>query len=87
MIVDRNQPDGTPTWIDLGVPNLEQAMEFYGAVFGWAFDVGPAEFGSYTTCTLRGRRIAAIMPIPMKLNEPRSMNATTVVGFAPARSS
>jgi predicted enzyme related to lactoylglutathione lyase len=64
MIIDRNQPDGTPTWIDLGVPDLERAMEFYAAIFGWAFDVGPAEFGSYTTCTLRGRRVAAIMPNP-----------------------
>ncbi len=24
--VTENQPDGTPTWIDLGVPDLERAM-------------------------------------------------------------
>ena len=50
MIVTENQPDGTPTWIDLGIPDLDRAMEFYGALFGWQFDVGPAEFGRYTTC-------------------------------------
>ena len=43
--VTQNQPDGTPTWIDLGIPDLERAMQFYGAVFGWEFDVGPEEYG------------------------------------------
>ena len=33
--VTGNQPDGTPTWIELGVPDLERAMEFYRALFGW----------------------------------------------------
>ncbi len=60
MDVDTNQPLGTPTWIDLGVPDLDRALEFYGAVFGWDFDRGPEEYGGYTTCLLRGRRVAAI---------------------------
>jgi len=29
-------------------------MTFYGALFGWEFDVGPAEFGHYTQCLLQG---------------------------------
>src|SRR5918998_142132 len=58
--VTANQPDGTPTWIDLGVPDLERATAFYGAVFGWAFDAGPPEAGGYTQCLLRGRRVAAL---------------------------
>jgi predicted enzyme related to lactoylglutathione lyase len=62
--VTSNPPDGTPTWIDLGIPDLERAMEFYGALFGWEFDVGPEESGRYTTCLLHGRRVAAIMPNP-----------------------
>ena len=60
MDVDTNQPLGTPTWIDLGVPDLDRALTFYGAVLGWDFDVGPEEFGQYTMCFLRGRRVAAI---------------------------
>jgi uncharacterized protein len=60
MDVDTNQPLGTPTWIDLGVPDLHRAMEFYGAVFGWEFEVGPEESGRYTTCRLRGRRAAGL---------------------------
>lgn len=62
--VTTNQPDGTPTWIDLGIPDLDRATDFYGALFGWEFDVGPQEHGAYTTCRLRGRRVAALMPHP-----------------------
>lgn len=58
------QPTGTPTWIDLGIPDLDRAMEFYGALFGWEFDVGPAETGHYTMCKLNGKIAAAIMPNP-----------------------
>jgi predicted enzyme related to lactoylglutathione lyase len=62
--VTANQPEGTPTWIDLGIPDLERATEFYRALFGWEFDVGPAATGRYTMCLLHGRRVAAIMPNP-----------------------
>lgn len=60
--VIRNQPLGTPTWIDLGIPDLDAGRDFYGALFGWEFvDAGPAA-GHYTTCLLRGQRVAALAP-------------------------
>jgi predicted enzyme related to lactoylglutathione lyase len=62
--VNANQPDGTPTWIDLGIPDLDRAMAFYGPLFDWDFEIGPAETGHYTTCLRRGLRAAAIMPNP-----------------------
>jgi predicted enzyme related to lactoylglutathione lyase len=62
--VTDNQPNGTPTWIDLGIPDLDRAMEFYRALFGWEFDVGPVETGQYTMCLLHGKPVAAIMPNP-----------------------
>jgi predicted enzyme related to lactoylglutathione lyase len=62
--VTANQPNGTPTWIDLGIPDLDRALEFYGALFGWEFDVGPEETGRYTMCLLRGKPVAAIMANP-----------------------
>ena len=62
--VTTNQPLGTPTWVDLGIPDLDRAMEFYGALFGWMFDVGPEETGRYTMCLLRGEPVVAIMPNP-----------------------
>jgi predicted enzyme related to lactoylglutathione lyase len=61
-VVTENQPDGTPTWIDLGVPDLDRALDFYGAVFGWEFDIGPAEYGRYTTAYVKGGRVAALAP-------------------------
>jgi hypothetical protein len=64
MDVTGNQPYGTPTWIDLGVPDLERATGFYGSLFGWEFEVGPEEAMRYTTCRLRGRRVAGIAPNP-----------------------
>jgi predicted enzyme related to lactoylglutathione lyase len=60
--VTENQPDGTPTWIDLGVPDLDRAMAFYGSLFGWEFET--AATGHTTTCLLRGRRVAAIAQDP-----------------------
>jgi uncharacterized protein len=62
--VTSNQPDGTPTWIDLGIPDLDRAMAFYRALFGWDFDVGPEETGRYATCLLDGRAAAGLAPDP-----------------------
>ncbi|HVK24564.1 MAG TPA: VOC family protein [Actinokineospora sp.] len=59
-----NQPLGTPTWIDLGIPDLDRAMAFYHALFAWEFDVGPAETGNYTNCLVDGLPVAALMPNP-----------------------
>jgi hypothetical protein len=50
--VDRNQPLGTPTWVDLAVPDVERARDFYGRVFGWEFDGGD--------CLLRGLPVAGL---------------------------
>jgi predicted enzyme related to lactoylglutathione lyase len=62
--VATNQPEGTPTWVDLGIPDLDRAMDFYRALFGWEYDVGPAGSGRYTTCLLRGRAVAGLAPDP-----------------------
>jgi hypothetical protein len=58
MDVDANQPLGTPVWIELPVPDTARALEFYGAAFGWQFDV--VEEGRYAYCLVRGRRVAGI---------------------------
>jgi uncharacterized protein len=62
--ITRNQPDGTPTWIDLGIPDLDRATQFYSALFGWEFEVGLEEYGYYTMALLDGRRVAALAPNP-----------------------
>jgi uncharacterized protein len=63
-LVTENQPDGTPTWIDLAIPDLERAMGFYGALFGWEFQVGVPETMHYTHCLLGSRRVAALAQNP-----------------------
>ncbi|WP_030167627.1 VOC family protein [Spirillospora albida] len=62
--VTSNPPDGTPTWIDLGIPDLERAKTFYGTLFGWRFHDTGAESGHYTMCLLGGEMVAALMRNP-----------------------
>ncbi|WP_329150108.1 VOC family protein [Streptomyces sp. NBC_01456] len=61
--ISSNQPFGTPTWIDLGVPDLDRAQEFYRALFGWEYAQVPTANGPLTLCLLRGRRVAALRPV------------------------
>jgi uncharacterized protein len=55
-------PRGVPNWVDLGVPDLARAKDFYGALFGWEFVDGQEETGYYTMCLLRGKPVAALAP-------------------------
>lgn len=57
-------PDGTPAWVDIAVPDLTVAREFYGPLLGWEFDVGGPEV-AHDTAALRGGRVAAgLGPLP-----------------------
>ncbi|MGH3910061.1 MAG: VOC family protein [Pseudonocardiaceae bacterium] len=56
-------PTGTPCWVDLAVPDLAAAQEFYAAVLGWTYsDVGE-EYGHYQMCQRDGRVAAGIGPL------------------------
>lgn len=53
---------GTPSWADLGSPDIEASKAFYGALFGWeAADQGP-EAGGYHIFMLRGQPVAGLGP-------------------------
>ncbi|MET8680732.1 VOC family protein [Streptomyces sp. NPDC004647] len=52
---------GTPCWIDLVAPDQQAALDFYGELFGWTGEIGPAETGGYAVCSLHGRPVAGIM--------------------------
>jgi uncharacterized protein len=61
-------PPGVPCWVDTAQPDVEAALEFYGAVFGWDFD-GPGHMpgdppGRYFVARLRGRDVAGISSLP-----------------------
>lgn len=51
---------GTPAWVDLGTSDPDAARAFYGALFGWEFDIGEEMTGYYTNCLLRGKRVAGL---------------------------
>jgi uncharacterized protein len=40
--------------------DAEAARTFYGDLFGWEFDIGPAETGYYSTALLDGKRVAGV---------------------------
>lgn len=57
---------GTPSWADLGSPDVEASTAFYGALFGWrsaAASENPEESGGYEIFTLRGKRVAGVMAL------------------------
>jgi predicted enzyme related to lactoylglutathione lyase len=53
---------GTPSWVDIGVPDIAAASAFYSGLFGWDTEDQGEEAGHYTMCRLRGKAVAAIGP-------------------------
>ncbi len=61
MEIDRYEP-GVPCWIDAGVDDIARTADFFTALWGWDCPEGPAEFGGYRNCTLKGRPVAGLGP-------------------------
>ncbi|MCP2341296.1 VOC family protein [Actinomadura rupiterrae] len=58
-----NQPYGIPNFIDIGVPDLARAKEFYGGLFGWRFqNLGP-DAGGYEAVLLDDAMIAGMAQV------------------------
>jgi predicted enzyme related to lactoylglutathione lyase len=55
---------GTPSWVDLTTPDLDDALRFYGELFGWEFEDAGEEAGHYHQALVRGKRVAGIGPVP-----------------------
>jgi predicted enzyme related to lactoylglutathione lyase len=53
---------GTPSWVDLTTPDLDDALRFYGGLFGWDFEDAGEEAGHYHMAAVRGKRVAGIGP-------------------------
>ncbi|MCW2585429.1 MAG: Glyoxalase/bleomycin resistance protein/dioxygenase [Frankiales bacterium] len=54
---------GEPTWIDLGTPDMDRTLDFYGNLFGWSAERGLEEFGGYRNFTKDGKKVAGVMPL------------------------
>lgn len=61
MEITRYAP-GTPSWVDIGVPDLAAAGAFYGGLFGWELEEPAADAGGYANARLRGKPVAGFGP-------------------------
>jgi predicted enzyme related to lactoylglutathione lyase len=60
--------------VDLGTPDLDASIRFYGEVFGWECDRGGPEVGGYSTFTKDGQSVAGVGPL---MNEQQPIVWTT----------
>jgi len=62
MTETRFQP-GMPCWMDISVPDIDAARDFYSALVGWEIPPGNPEFGGYTIAASNGEAVAGIGPM------------------------
>lgn len=57
---------GVPCWVDTTQPDPEKAVDFYGQMFGWAFEnvMPPEAPAPYHMARLRGGDVAAVAAMP-----------------------
>jgi uncharacterized protein len=72
-------PQGTPSWVDLMVPDTKAAGEFYGRLFGWQIQDLGEEAGGYAIAQLSGRPAAGIGPVPEAQDMPSVWNTYIAV--------
>jgi uncharacterized protein len=53
---------GTPSWVDLGTPDVTEASRFYSDLFRWTIEEGPPEAGGYRMCLHDGKPVAGLGP-------------------------
>lgn len=64
MVGRSMSPVGQPCWIDLMSSQPDQAIEFYGALFGWRAGEASPDFGGYFMFLRDGAPVAGAMPNP-----------------------
>jgi uncharacterized protein len=70
---------GTPSWVDLGSPDVDASIRFYGDLFGWsASEAGPPESGGYRFFLQDGKMVGGLGPLMMEGQPPAWLNYVTV---------
>ena len=65
MPIRTSHPEVAPSWVDLATTDPSGARAFYGALFGWSFDINPIEGGGeYVMATKGGHSAAGIFQQP-----------------------
>ncbi len=54
---------GAPTWVELVTRDTEEAIAFYGGLFGWSAEVSGPEYGGYITFQHDGVPVAGCMSL------------------------
>lgn len=66
----REHSAGAPAWLELSVPDLAAAKDFYGALFGWTFKTDETSGRRYTDAMLHGAVVAGLAQIPPGSGQP-----------------
>lgn len=61
---------GSPNWIDLGTPDLEEANAFYAGLFDWSFRSAGPDAGGYGMFQLDDRTAAGGMTVAAEQGPP-----------------
>jgi uncharacterized protein len=51
---------GVPSWVDIGLPDLQSGLSFYTTLFGWESQDLGEEAGHYTIVSKNGKQVAAL---------------------------
>jgi predicted enzyme related to lactoylglutathione lyase len=56
---------GTPSWVDLATPDVDDAARFYGELFGWEVEAAGTleETGGYRFFLCGGKKVAGVSPL------------------------
>ena len=54
--------NGVPSWVDIGVHDLDGAVRFYSELFGWDVEDMGEQAGHYSIVSKSGKQVAAISP-------------------------
>ena len=76
---------GTPSWVDLGTPDLGASVSFYETLFGWSIPEGPnsEQNGGYRQAMRDGKPVAGVMPL-MAEGQPPAWSSYVSVADAGA---
>lgn len=55
--------NGAPNWIDVGSPDIDGTISFYGGLFGWQFQSAGPDAGGYGFFQRDGKTVTGAMPV------------------------
>jgi len=69
---------GTPSWVDLGSPDVDASIRFYGSLFGWSASEPVEGGGGYRFFEQDGKMVAGLGPLMMEGQPPAWLNYVSI---------